>query len=59
MQKQNYGHMSLCDWGEILRRRERLRQPGVEDKAIHILESSLDIGGAIDEKLAMSWVVSE
>src|SRR5258708_4706072 len=27
-----------------------------EDKAIHILESSLDIGGAIDEKLAMSWV---
>jgi hypothetical protein len=47
---------ALCDWGEILRRRERLRQPGVEDKAIHTLESSLDIGGAIDEKLAMSWV---
>lgn len=47
---------ALCDWGEILRRRERLRQPGVEDKAIHILESSLNIGGAIDEKLAMSWV---
>jgi tetratricopeptide (TPR) repeat protein len=46
----------LCDWGEILCRRERFYQPGVEEKAVHLLESSLKVGGSIDLKLAMSWV---
>jgi hypothetical protein len=39
---------ALCDWGEILRRREY--------KAIDILELSLNLGCAIDVKLAMSWL---
>ncbi len=47
---------ALCDWGDILRRWERLRQPGVEEKAIHVLESSLQLGSPIDVKLAMSWL---
>ncbi len=47
---------ALCDWGEILCRREYLRQPGLEEKAIHLLESSLYLGGPSDLKLAMSWV---
>lgn len=47
---------ALCDWGGILRRRERLRQANGEEKAIRVLESSLQVGSAIDVKLAMSWV---
>jgi hypothetical protein len=47
---------ALCDWGILLCRRERLRQPGMEEKAIRILESSLTTGTAIDLKLALSWV---
>jgi ATP/maltotriose-dependent transcriptional regulator MalT len=47
---------ALCDWGEILSRRDRLRQPGVEEKAVHLLKLSLDIGGPPNVKLAMSWV---
>lgn len=47
---------ALCDWGGILCRRERLRLPGMEEKAIHLLESSLHVRESIDVKLAMSWV---
>lgn len=47
---------TLCDWGEILCRRERLRQPGVEKQAIEVLESSLPSEGSTDVKLAMTWV---
>ncbi len=47
---------TLCDWGNILCRRERLRQPGGEEKAIHLLDSSLEMGVATDVKIAMSWV---
>src|SRR6266567_6248252 len=46
----------LCDWGSILCRRERLRQPGGEEKAVRVLESSLKMGVATDAKMAMSWV---
>ncbi len=47
---------ALCDWGSILCRRERLRQPGGEEKAVRVLESSLNMGVATDVKMAMSWV---
>ena len=47
---------ALCDLGEILCRRERLYQPGVEDEAVRLLKLSLEVGGSIDFKLAMSWV---
>jgi tetratricopeptide (TPR) repeat protein len=47
---------ALCDWGGLLRHRKRLREPGGEEKAIHVLEASLHAGAAIDLKLAMSWV---
>jgi tetratricopeptide (TPR) repeat protein len=46
----------LCDWGSILCRRERLRQPGGEEKAVRVLESSLNLRVATDAKMAMSWV---
>ena len=46
---------ALCDWGGILCRRERLYQPCIAEKAVHLLESSLKIGGSNDVKLAMSW----
>ena len=45
---------SLCDWGRMLRRKERL--PGMEEKAIHVLESSLDAGVSMDVKLSRSWL---
>jgi len=47
---------ALSDWGGLLRRRERLRQPGMEEKAIQVLESSLHIGVETDAKLARSWL---
>jgi tetratricopeptide (TPR) repeat protein len=47
---------ALCDWGAILRRRERLLQPGMEEKAIRVLESSLSSGVSTDLKLAMGYV---
>ncbi len=47
---------ALCDWGGLLTRRARLRQPGVEEQAIRVLESSLPVEGSTDLKLAMSWV---
>jgi ATP/maltotriose-dependent transcriptional regulator MalT len=47
---------ALCDWGEILRRREPLYQPDRKEKAIYVLESSLLMGGTTDVKLAMSWL---
>jgi tetratricopeptide (TPR) repeat protein len=50
---------TLCDWGGILCRTERLHQPGVEEKAIQVLESSLKLESVevpTDVKLAMSWV---
>ena len=47
---------ALCDWGSILCRREHLRQPGGEEKAVRVLESSLNMGVATDVKMAMSWV---
>jgi tetratricopeptide (TPR) repeat protein len=47
---------ALCDWGAILRRRERLLQLGGEEKAIRVLESSLSTGVSTDLKLAMSYV---
>jgi tetratricopeptide (TPR) repeat protein len=47
---------ALCDWGSILCRRERLRQPGDEEKAVIVLDSSLKMGVATDVKIAMSWV---
>jgi tetratricopeptide (TPR) repeat protein len=47
---------ALCDWGGVLSRRERISQPGMEEKAIDALETSLKMGGAIYIKLAMSWL---
>lgn len=47
---------ALCDWGSILCRREHLRQPGGEEKAVRVLELSLHMGVATDVKMAMSWV---
>jgi hypothetical protein len=47
---------ALCDWGVLLCKRKRLSEPGGEEKAIHILEASLNAGVATDLKLAMSWV---
>ncbi len=47
---------ALCDWGGILRHRGRIHQPGMEEKAIRTLESSLELESAIDLKLAMGWV---
>ena len=47
---------ALCDWGGLLCNRKRLREPGGEEKAIHVLEASLNAGAATDLKLAMSWV---
>jgi hypothetical protein len=47
---------ALCDWGSILCRRERLRRPGGEEIAVHVLDSSLNMGVATDVKIAMSWV---
>lgn len=46
---------ALCDWGIILRRPERIYQPGGVEKAVHALEVCLNLGVTIDLKLAMSW----
>src|SRR5207253_267658 len=47
---------ALCDWGGLLCRRERIRQPGMEEKAVHLLERSLNMAGSTDVKLAIAWV---
>ena len=47
---------AFCDWGGLLCFRKRLREPGGEEKAIHVLEASLNAGVTTDLKLAMSWV---
>lgn len=47
---------AFCDWGSILCRREHLRQPGGEEKAVRVLESSLNMGVPTDVTMAMSWV---
>jgi tetratricopeptide (TPR) repeat protein len=47
---------ALCDWGEILCLRERIYQPGGIEKAIGVLETSLQLGAEIDVKLAMNWL---
>lgn len=46
---------AMCDWGSILCRRELLRQPGGQEKAIRVAEASLPSEDSIDVKLAMSW----
>lgn len=45
----------MCDWGSILCRRELLRQPGGQEKAIRVVEASLPVEDLTDIKLAMSW----
>ena len=47
---------AICDLGNILRRREFLRQPGGQEKAIRVAEASLPGKDSTDIKLAMSWV---
>jgi tetratricopeptide (TPR) repeat protein len=47
---------AMCDLANILRRRELLRQPGGQDKALRVAEASLPGNDAADMKLAMSWV---
>jgi tetratricopeptide (TPR) repeat protein len=47
---------ALCDWGGILSRRERTAQPGAAEKAVHLLESSINVGVATDVKLVMNWL---
>ena len=47
---------AMSDWGSILCRRELLRQPGGQEKAIRVAEASLPGKDSTDVKLAMSWV---
>jgi len=47
---------ALCDWGDILRRKGQSRQVYSEEKAVRVLELSLNVGYPVDVKLAMSWL---
>jgi tetratricopeptide (TPR) repeat protein len=48
---------ALCDLGNILRRREFLRQAGGKQEAISILESCTSQGVKTDRKVAFSWAI--
>ena len=47
---------ALNDLGWVLKRREYLRRPGMEARAISVLKRSLDADVPIDSKLAMGWI---
>jgi hypothetical protein len=47
---------AMCDWASILGRRELLRQPGGQEKALQVAEASLTEENSTDIKLAMSRV---